>query len=382
MAAGFPVYVQRLRRAFVWTHRWLGLSFGIIVVLVGLTGSFIVFYREIDAALNPALYASVGPEQRVTFSQAMRAAAQVDAAPITSVVAPDRIWPVWVVIHSHPTKKGSYPNLWTTMIDPSSGRVLGRRDYTNAFAFSIYRLHYTLLLYKWWGKEFVGAIGLALLASTLSGLYLWWPKRSRFWRSISARRDVSPQRFMVDLHKTVGFWMLIALVVISATGIGLIFPEAVRPVVSLPSPATPYISPQVEVPPPKGTPLLSADAIVTMARAAKPGQEIAVLKPPVDTRNPWRVLFRPAAGTSPALRSRGTIWLDPWTGAIMLDRTSDTMSMGDRYMTEQLWIHNGAALGFVGRLFVFISGLAPLILFVTGYTIWFNRRLARKAMPC
>lgn len=53
----------RARRGLLWTHRWLGLAGGIVVVLIGLTGSFIVFYREIDAALNPALYTPATPNK-------------------------------------------------------------------------------------------------------------------------------------------------------------------------------------------------------------------------------------------------------------------------------------------------------------------------------
>lgn len=77
----------------------------------------------------------------------------VDPTPIISIIAPDQTWPVWMVMHTHPTSKGGYPNLWTTMIDPSDGRVLGQRDYKHSFVLTIYRLHYTLLLYSrdWMG---------------------------------------------------------------------------------------------------------------------------------------------------------------------------------------------------------------------------------------
>lgn len=362
----------RVRRVFMWAHRWLGLIGGIVVVLMGLTGSFLVFYREIDAALNPGLYAPAGPAQSVTLTDVMRAAAAADSAPISTIVAPDRSWPVWVVIHSHESEKGRYPNLWTTMVDPSNGRVLGRRDYTNSFAFTIYRLHDTLLLHEWWGKELVGVVGFMLFGSALSGLYLWWPRQGRFWRSISVRRGVSRQRFVVDIHNTAGFWALSALVVVSITGAGIVFPDAVRPVVGLLSQATPYPSPRIESPPPKGTPQLSPDAIVRVARAAKPGLMIAMLNPPTEVRNTWRVLFR-SEGADPAVRSRGAIWLDPWSGAVVHDRTSDAMQMGDRYMTEQLWLHNGATFGLVGRLLVFMAGFAPLALVISGWMIWLGK---------
>lgn len=372
----------RLRVALVWLHRWLGLSLGVLLVVIGLTGSSIVFYREIDAALNPSLYTPTGPQHRLEAAEAMRIAATVDLAPIRSVIAPDRTWPVWIVMHSHATEKGRYPSLWTTMIDPSNGRVLGRRDYTNSFAFTVYRLHYDLLLYGWWGTELVGVIGFLLLGMALSGLYLWWPKRGRFWRSVTVRRQASTQRFMLDLHNTAGFWSLSLLALIAVTGIGIVFPGIVRPVVGLVSAATPYPSPTIQPPLPSGAALLSADAIMLLARAAKPGYDIAQLNPPSGTRNTWRVLLRPP-GSNPALRTRGAIWLDPWTGALVHDRTPDSMSLGDRYMTEQLWLHNGSSFGLLGRLLVFASGLVPLILFVTSFQVWWSkrRRGARRSSP-
>jgi uncharacterized iron-regulated membrane protein len=360
---------MRLRVALVSLHRWLGLGLGVVFVVIGLTGSFIVFYREIDAALNASLYTPAGPQHRVTAAEVMRIAATVDPAPIRSLIAPDRTWPVWVVMHSHATEKGRYPSLWTTMIDPSNGTVLGRRDYTNSFAFTVYRVHYNLLLTNWWGAELVGVIGLLLLGMALSGLYLWWPKRVRFWRSVSVRRQVSAQRLMVDLHNTAGFWSLSLLALIAVTGIGIVFPGIMRPVVGLVSTATPYPSPIIKPVPPEGAALLSADAIALLARAAKPGYDIAQLNPPNESRNTWRVLLRPP-GSDPALRTRGAIWLDPWTGALVHDRTPDSISLGDRYMTEQLWLHNGSSFGLLGRLFVFASGLVPLILFVTGLQVW------------
>jgi len=294
----------RARHALLWAHRWLGLIGGIVVVLIGLTGSFIVFYREIDVALNPALYTPAGPEQKIALSKVMRAAAAADPAPIATILAPDRTWPVWIVIHTHETAPGRYPSRWTTMVDPSKGTVLGRRDYVNAFALKIYRLHYTLLLYEWWGKELVGVAGFVLLGLAISGLVLWWPRPGLFWRSVSVRKNVSLLRLVLDVHGATGFWALFVLLGISITGVGLVFPDLVRPIVSVLSQPTPDPSRGVGMPPPAGTPLLSADAIAQIAQAAKPGLAIAMFNPPTATRNVWRVQFRPD-GADPAVRTRG-----------------------------------------------------------------------------
>ncbi|MBR1176011.1 PepSY domain-containing protein [Bradyrhizobium sp. KB893862 SZCCT0404] len=371
-----PNLAGRARRGLLWTHRWLGLAGGIVMVLIGLTGSFIVFYREIDAALNPALYTPAAPEQRVALSEVIRAAAAADPAPIATILAPDRTWPVWIVIHTHETAAGRYPNRWTTMVDPSNGNVLGRRDYVNAFALKVYRLHYTLLLYEWWGRELVGVAGFTLLGLTVSGLFLWWRKPGRFWRSVSVRKNVSLLRFALDLHGAAGFWALLVLLGLSVTGVGIVFPDVVRPIVGLVSQLTPDPAPRIAAPPSAGAPLLSPDAIMQRAQEAKPGRAVAMLNPPTATRNTWRVQFRPD-GADPAVRARGAIWLDPWSGAVVQDRTPDALSLGDRYLAEQLWIHNGATFGLPGRLLVFAAGFAPLVLFVSGAIMWLKRRPGR-----
>lgn len=368
----------RARRAVVWAHRWLGLGAGIIVAMMGLTGSFNVFYREIDAVLNPTLYTPSGPEQSISLTEVMRIATAADPAPIFAIAVPDKVWPVWVVMHTREGPKDRFPNLWTTMIDPSNGRVLGQRDYSNAPAFLVYRLHYTLLLYEWGGKQFVGIVGFVLLGLALSGLVSWWPRHGRVWRSISMRRGVSPFRFVRDTHNVTGFWASIVLLMISITGIGVVFPGVVRPLVGLPQKATVASSPRVNIPPPKGTPQLPPEVIIRIARTTMPTLAITVLNPPTETRNTWRIQFRPQDG-DPALRARGTMWLDPWNGEVVEDRTSRAISIADRYIAEQLWLHNGSTFGLFGRLLVFAVGFAPLVLFISGVIMWFKKR--RSDLP-
>src|SRR5687767_15455847 len=43
------------RQRLLFAHRWLGIVIGVYFVIIGLTGSLLVFGREIDRALNPGL---------------------------------------------------------------------------------------------------------------------------------------------------------------------------------------------------------------------------------------------------------------------------------------------------------------------------------------
>lgn len=44
------------RRLWLDVHLWLGLGFGFFLAVIGLTGSVLVFWHEIDAAINTDLY--------------------------------------------------------------------------------------------------------------------------------------------------------------------------------------------------------------------------------------------------------------------------------------------------------------------------------------
>ena len=88
------------------------------------------------------------------------------------------------------------------------------------FVTFVYDLHYTLLFDKP-GKVVVGILGLLMLVSLLSGLWLWWPSRKR-WRAALAPvlRDGAVRR-IYDLHALGGAYGVVLLIVLALTGAGL-----------------------------------------------------------------------------------------------------------------------------------------------------------------
>jgi uncharacterized iron-regulated membrane protein len=48
------------RRVLRTVHLWLGIGLTLLIVPISLTGLVLVFDDEIDAALNPGLYATTG----------------------------------------------------------------------------------------------------------------------------------------------------------------------------------------------------------------------------------------------------------------------------------------------------------------------------------
>lgn len=46
---------MKLRKLALTLHSYIGVAIGLLLVIIGLTGSSIVFHEEIDRALNPQL---------------------------------------------------------------------------------------------------------------------------------------------------------------------------------------------------------------------------------------------------------------------------------------------------------------------------------------
>ncbi|WP_376095522.1 PepSY-associated TM helix domain-containing protein [Roseomonas sp. CCTCC AB2023176] len=352
-------------------HRWLGLLACAVLFLVALSGSAQVYWREIDAWLNPALYrASPGPD--LGAAAAIRAAEAVSDDPIFLVRAPDATWPVWVVSHAVETPYGL--DTWTTHVDPATGAVLGRRDYGRSLMHTILELHYTLLLRDWWGMELVGIVGLSMLASVGSGLWLWWPREG--WRH-AFRFALRPRgRMWWDLHRVTGAVAALVLAMVAYSGVALIFPKVAALPLAPVSETTPLRPPKV---PDRDEPYaVDADTAMRAAEAALPGYRTWFLLPPEPPVHSWRISLK-ALDADTASGARNILWVDAWDGRVVGARTHATMGTADRWITAQISLHGGGYFGPVGRAVVCLSGLTLALLCVSGPVLYARRLRARRA---
>lgn len=349
-------------------HRWIGLGLGSVLALIGLTGSINVFTRELDVAINPALYAATATAHPIGATTALRAAQAAVPEPIRFIRAPDATAPVWVGMFRR------HGDLWTVHVDPGTGAVLGTRDMDAAITRIVYKLHSELLLRRWWGKQMVGVLGLLLLVMAISGLVLWWPADG-FWRTLIRLRTRPRHILYHDLHALFGVWGGLILLLVSVTGVGVVFPGLIRPAVRLASPVA--ANPRPALP---GRPrpfAIDADRAIAIALRAAPGESMSIVAPPAKPDNVWTIGLRWQTA-SPANQLAGRIWIDPWTGAIVADRSAVAETGGERFMDMQLWLHNGSMFGWTGRILVFLGGLSLPTFFVSGLLLWLRKRRNRR----
>lgn len=367
-----------LRRRWLWVHRYLGLAAGGVFVLLGLTGSLLVFYLELDALANPQIAVSrpvPAPSADAIF-RAIQARHPERDGPwrIEMPLAPDR--PVMARYYTpiETAGRGFAPLMLT--LDPDTLAETSRRFWGDYAVTWLYDLHYTLLSGNT-GKQIVGWAGVALLVSLVTGLVLWWPSRARLAAALRPQLRPGRVRLTYDLHVLSGIYGLVVLIVLAVTGAVLALPDIARPLVSAFSPLTPaYTAPGGLVQ--AGAPALSLDAAADIARARFPQGEVRWIETPGKAGKPISVrLYQPG---EPGRRfARNQVWIDPGTGTILAVRDIADDTAGDRFMDWMHPLHNGEALGLPGRLLALAGGLLPLLLFVTGWLRWRHKAAARKA---
>jgi len=353
-------------------HLWLGLGLGGLFALLGLTGSALAFYPEIDASLHPAIRVEGASQPDWDRALATVRAAYPDKRGPWRFEATGAPGAIPARYYDPPERAGHAFRPMMVWLSNDGSRVL-RRDYWGEYAMTfVYDLHYRLLLGKWGGKV-LGWSGFALLALLASGLWAWWPRgltRKRWVKALRFKRPAHPQRRLRDWHKLTGLAGLVFLLLLTGTGIMLELPDesdAALGAVGLPVTAMEHVHPA-----PAGLRIGPAQA-VRAASAALPGARLAWIETPPTAGGAFRLRMQVAGDPSPRF-PHSFVWIDAASGAVLAIHDARRAGAGSAVTNWLHPLHDGSAGGLAGRLLVALSGLAPAVLFVTGWRRWRRRK--------
>lgn len=379
--------LKRRRKLWLKVHLWLGLGLGLILALIGLTGSVLVFWQEIDAALNPALFRASSPiaAKRKPLDEIFSAARQ-HAPPgweSGSTQAPEDggnyVFNFYYATSSPPPESAQS---FSVAVDPTSGHVAGTRVFYHAwnplrhcFVGFFFKLHYALFLGQT-GATLVGIIAVLLIVSALTGLILWWPLDGKWKRVLTIKPRASAVRFNHDLHQTAGFYSVLVLLALLVSGLYFNLGEEFRWLVERFSPLTPE---------PAATPLPAENRIPTPldkalaeARQRYPSGKVQYYAFSNRLNSPWEVCSIDVPELRKYVLDTRCLLIDTVSGKVLQVKDAAHGSAGDVFMQWQWPLHSGRAFGWTGRMLVFITGLVCPVLFVTGLIRWLQKRRAEE----
>jgi len=376
------------RKLWLKVHLYLGLFAGGIFVLIGLTGSLLAFEFPLDEWLNPKLMTvPVDQENNSYLPLDSIVASGLKALPANgktiSLGFPRHSGLAFDLWFEQPSPNADYLERHQIFINPYTAEVTGQRllidferIWRDPFKDFILRLHYSLGLAST-GMNIVGFIGFGLLFSVLTGLILWCPSPGKLRNALTIKRNASPERFNFDLHKTFGFYSSVVLLFLILSGVYLVFPEYGRGLVSVFSPVTePYPKYQSVVPNGDKKPI-SLAKVKAITDARFPDGQYRFIGFPEDEEGVYFV-GKPEIDEVNQKEAYRRLWIDQYSGKIIHLRESNMRTAGDIFVEWLYPLHTGEAFGFTGQLIILISGLIPLLLYVTGVNRWLQKRQANQ----
>ena len=360
-------------------HLWVGLILCLPLAMLGITGSILVFEHELEDlfADPPAYTLAVGEPQSVAaILEAAKAAAPQGLAPSMVSLPAEPGNPATVRL-TPPGRSGPGPGGTTMQIDPVSLSVLeSKPPRSGGLLRQIFLLHANLLIPDRTGREIIGWLGVAMLALGITGLVLWWPRAGRWKAAFTVKRGAQGVRLHRELHGAVGIWSLVVYVVVTFSGVYLVFPQTLNAAIGSVFPAR-DLRAGVKVEAVRGATPADVGQVVTLARAAVPDATFRSLMLPPRPDQAYRVNFAPP-GHEPGAPMI-TAFVDPWAARVVEIRDPRSYSVGETIVGWQRALHAGAGLGWTWKILVVLSGILPPLFAVTGTAMWLLKRRNRRA---
>lgn len=388
-----------LRKRWLAAHRYLGFTAGALLVLIGLTGSILVFHLEIDEWLNPDLI-RVAPKSGGAAAYrpldemvAVALRSMPDGAHLVFGQYPrhDGIAFRWnVSVPSVPDAKSPMDfELHHVFVDPYRAEVIGSRLVRPAglggavprtFVGFVFALHYALLLPRFgdppFGDTVVAVIGMVLMVSLFTGLYLWWPRNGGWRAALTIKRRAHVRRLHFDLHKISGVYCSLIFLAIFVSGVFLNLRAPFHAVVRLLSPTIDRYD--IRSKPAEGRGSVSLGQVMQTVESQYPGGRPEWLYLPKKPTGTYTICRRDVPGLS-LLLSRRCVVVDRYSGEIVHVQSPERGTAGDHFIQWQWPMHSGQIFGLAGRWVVFASGFVCPLLFVTGWYLWWRKSRGRRA---
>ncbi|UTX49505.1 PepSY domain-containing protein [Chryseobacterium sp. MA9] len=216
----------KFRKIAYQLHLWLGLTSGLIVVIMAATGCILAFEEELKHIVHPNRYfvENIG-RKKLSLSGLTEKAEKVlpEGLKVKRVVMPsdpsrtyvfrtlkmnDEAWTYW----------GTYLYYYRIYVDPYTGKVQEVEDAKKDFFEIVLDLHRRLLLGEKIGKMITGYSTLIFAVILLSGLVIWYPRKmskSMLKGMFFIKTSANWKRINYDIHNVLGFYAVIPLLLIS-----------------------------------------------------------------------------------------------------------------------------------------------------------------------
>jgi uncharacterized iron-regulated membrane protein len=365
--------MKKFRTVLFWMHLVAGLTAGVIIFVMCVTGALLSFERQIieyserDARFVdvPAGASRLAPQQIIEKLREVRPDTKPSAMSISG--EPGAAWLFNL------GREGQ------VYLDPYTGAVTGEGNKSVRGAMTELRNWHRYVALSGdgrpVGKAITGAANLLFLFLAISGIYIWWPRQLR-WSAIKpviwfkGGLTGKPRNF--NWHNTIGFWTSLFLIVFTLTATVISYQWASNLLYTLTGNEVPPQQQGNNTPPADKPYEFPADvnAAWTAADTQSPAWRSISLRLPVEKDS---AVFTIDEGIYWNIFGRSTLTVNASTGAVLKWEPYGEQNSARQLRSWFRFTHTGETGGIVGQIIGFIACVGGAFLVWTGFSLALRR---------
>jgi uncharacterized iron-regulated membrane protein len=377
---------MKLRPIFFWFHLSIGLTVGLVIFFLALTGFLLSFEPQIISFSEHSLKTI-----QVPVAETRRLSLDGLAAKVREASPDQEITGVTLYKDSSTSVLFSLGREGTLYVDPYTGQILGEGSKNlRSFFGTVTDLH------RWFGfqgknrdmaKTVKGICTLLFGLLVLSGFYLWWPRQ---WTitvfkviGIPTFRFKGKQRDW-NWHNAIGFWAAPWLLIIIFTGIIMIYPWA-NDLLYRVTGNEPPVTVAIATVSTEGkvqylatreknknkTHPAGFDTYLEEVEKQSPDWKSVNIRMPQGNRpNVMAVIETP---TSPNTYGRSLLTLDAKTAELIKWEPYENYNLGRQLRIWVRALHTGEAGGWLGQLIAALAVMGAMVSIFTGFALGLRR---------
>lgn len=372
---------MNLKKTINRLHLWLGLSSGLVVFIVAVTGCIYAFQAEIKELTYS--FMAVEPQEKAVLPPSEISKIAEDVFPeghLHAILYPTKEKSVQAIFFSYGE---GFDHYQIAYINPYSGELLKLKDEYADFFRIVLDGHFYLWLPPEIGQPVVASFTLVFLFMVISGLILWWPKKKKnLKQSLNIKWSARWRRKNYDLHQVLGFYAMTFALVFAITGLVwgfLWFRDGVYFVASGGEEFIEYYDPISDSTETYQGAIPVLDAVWMKMNAEYPEADWIEVHPPG---------FEGAAIAANANPDATTYWKSDYR---YFDQNTleelpvehfynrfEEATVAQKIMRMNYDVHVGAIAGLPGKILAFFLSAIIASLPVTGFLIWWGRKNKAK----
>jgi ferredoxin-NADP reductase len=350
------------RKKLLWLHTWSGLTVGLVIVLLGITGAGMVLRPQLDKLVNQDLLVVPQCNARLPLDTL---AATADAAH-----PEDQLYSIEVSPDAETSTAIKFTNKDLVYLNPCTGAILGLQNQYGGYFGIVDYLHRFRFMDG--GRQFAGWMNLVFaILLVVGGIVLWWPRTKAALKGAFKFNPRLPGiARTLSLHKVVGLYTSLVLLLLTITAVPISF-EPVRDFIYK---ATGYVEPVA----PKskmlaGAARLPMETLWQRSKSLVPEQEWASLRYPLKPGD--AVAIEILERNMPHADAKSYVYLDAYSGEMLQVRHyASGTELGRKIYLYFIALHSGLVGGLLFQLVLLVPALAIPVQAYSGFSPYLRRK--------